>query len=83
MVSGRLATEPEKARKMISKERKNWIISKLRETKPSEFPSFEFEDDSNKYPEWLDELTDSESNWYVDYIMSLSEKQLLNMMAKE
>ncbi|WP_304125719.1 hypothetical protein [Levilactobacillus namurensis] len=68
---------------MISEERKNWIISNLRKTKPSEFPSLEFEDDSNKRPKWLDELTDTESNWYIDYVMSLSEEQLLNMMAKE
>lgn len=68
---------------MISEERKNWIISNIRKTKPSEFPSFEFEDDSNKHPDWLDELTGAESDWYVDYIASLSEKQLLNMMAKE
>jgi hypothetical protein len=68
---------------MISDERKKWIMDNLHRTKPSDFPSFEFEDDSGKYPKWMDEMTDEENDWYVKFIESISEKKLLNIMAKD
>ncbi|WP_334328432.1 hypothetical protein [Companilactobacillus sp. HBUAS59699] len=67
---------------MISENRKKWIIDNLHKTKLSEFPSFEFEDDSGKYPKWMDEMTDDEDEWFINFIDSLSEQELLNMMAK-
>lgn len=67
---------------MISESRKQWIINNIHKTKLSDFPSFEFEDDSNKYPKWMDEMTDEEDEWYVKFVDSLSEKELLNMLAK-
>lgn len=68
---------------MISDERKNWIMNNLHKTKLSDFPSFEFEDDSGKYPKWMDEMTDEENEWYIQFIESMSEKELLNIMAKD
>lgn len=68
---------------MINEERKQWIIDNLHQTKLSDFPSFEFEDDSGKHPKWMDEMTHQENEWYLKFVDSLSEQELLNMMAKE
>lgn len=68
---------------MISDERKKWIMDNLHKTKLSDFPSFEFEDDSGKYPKWMDEMTDEENDWYIQFIESISEKELSNIMAKD
>lgn len=68
---------------MISNERKKWIMDNLHRTKLSDFPSFEFEDDSGKYPKWMDEMTDEENKWYIQFIESISEKELSNIVAKD
>lgn len=59
---------------MIDEERKKWIIKMDSKTKPSDYPSFEFEDDSGKYPKWLDDLGLEELEWYGNYLESTNEK---------
>ncbi|MFC6261964.1 hypothetical protein ACFP1C_13635 [Levilactobacillus fujinensis] len=51
-------------------------------TKLTDFPSFEFEDDSGKYPKWIDELSAEELDWYSDYVDSMTETEYINSLAK-
>lgn len=67
---------------MISEDRKQWILDMHHKTKLTDFPSFEFEDDSGKYPKWIDELSAEELDWYSDYVDSMTEAEYINSLAK-